>query len=137
MRKFICLLCLSAVAVVGCNNTTTTSGTRVSPTSGETLVKKLTLTAAKDQTISRNGTDKITITVKRENFNDPVSVGLTGLPTGVQIAEKEMSIGSSKDSVTLTLNAAADAALGDHQVTITAEAPGIPRNSQTFKLTVK
>jgi hypothetical protein len=136
MRKFFYLVCLST-AIVGCNNTTTTSGTRVSPTSGETVTKKLTLTAAKDQTISRNGSDKITISVKRENFNDPVSVALTGLPAGVAIVEKEMSIGASKDSVTLTLNAAADAAVGDHQVTITADAPGMPRNSQTFKLTVK
>jgi uncharacterized membrane protein len=136
MKKFI-LLCVALAATTGCNNTTKTGSTRVSPTSNEQVAKTLSLTSAKEQTIEKNGTDKVDVSISRTNFEDPVTIAVTNLPKGVELVDKELLIASGSKSLTFTLKAAADAVAGDHQVTLTASAPGVPNNSQTFKLTVK
>lgn len=136
VMKHAFLVLVGAVLIVGCNNTTTSTAPKVT-TRGDTVTKKLSLTAAKDQTIARGATDKVTITVTRDNFDEPVTVSLSGLPTGVEVVEKESTIRSGSNTMTLTLKAAADAAVGEHAVTISADAVGMPKNTQTFKLTVK
>jgi len=135
--KHTLLLFVSAVLAVGCSNTTTTTATKVSTKTGEAVNKNLSLTAAKNQSITRGATDKVTITVTRENFDETVNISLSGLPQGVTIVEKDATIRSGSSTVTLTLQAAADAVVGEHTVTITADAVGMPKNMQTFKLTVK
>jgi len=136
MKKLFLLLSVM-ILTVGCNNTTSTVGTKVSTRTGETEVKKLSLTAAKEQTLARGATDKVSITISRTNFNDPVTVAVTNLPAGVEVVEKDMTIPRDTTLLTLTLKAAADAAVGDHNVTITASAPGMEKTTQSFKLTVK
>lgn len=136
MKKFI-LLCIALAATTGCNNTTKTGSTRLSPTSNESVAKTLSLTAAKEQTIEKNGTDKVDVSVSRTNFEDPVTIAVTNLPKGIELVDKELTIASGSKTITFTLKAAPDAVAGDHQVTLTASAPGVPNNSQTFKLTVK
>jgi hypothetical protein len=136
MRNFFLTLALIGFTI-GCGNTTTTSGTTISTRTGETVTKKLSVTAAKEQTISRGSTDKVTVSVNRDNFNDPVVISFTGLPAGVEVVEKDMTIASSASSITLTLKASAEAALGEHNVTINAEAGNLPKNTQAFKLTIK
>lgn len=135
MKKL--LLLIAAVSLVGCNNTSTTSGTKVSTRTGEVVTKKLSVTAAKDQTIARGATDKVSISISRTNMDEPVTISLTGLPAGVEVTDKEMTIPSGSNSITLTLKAGADAALGEHNVTIAAQAAGMDKNTQAFKLTVK
>ena len=127
---------VATTLVAGCNNTTTTTAPAVT-TRGEPVTKSLKLTAAKDQTIARGATDKVSIGVTRENFDEPITITLSGLPAGVEIVEKESTIRTGSSNLMLTLKASSDAALGEHSVTITADASGMPRNSQTFKLTVK
>jgi len=136
--KIYLLLLSGLLFTVGCNNTTTsTVGTRVSTRTGETVVKKLSLTAAKDQTITRGSTDKVDVSISRSNFDEPVTIAIANLPNGVEVAEKEMTIPNGATKLTLTLKAAADAALGEHMVNITASAPGLEKTTQAFKLTVK
>ena len=136
MKKLFLLLSV-LVLTVGCNNTTSSIGTKTSSRTGEPIVKKLSLTAAKTQTITRGSTDKVSITISRTNFDEAVTVAITSLPTGVEVVEKEMTIPAGATSLTLTLKAAADAPVGEHNVTITASTPGLENTSQAFKLTVK
>ncbi|MFT3879644.1 MAG: hypothetical protein QM703_08290 [Gemmatales bacterium] len=112
-------------------------GTKLSTKTGEPVRKELKLTAAKDQTIARGATDKVDIKISRTNFDDAVTIAISGLPTGVEVVEKEMTIPSGASSLTLTLKAAADATQGEHTVIITANTVGLEKTTQSFKLTVK
>jgi hypothetical protein len=136
------------LVAAGCQKTTTSApaGTSAAGTSTARYepprtdrndVKKLTLMAANSQTITRGGTDKVMVTINRDNFNDPVKIHFEGLPQGVTVVDKEATIASGSNSINVTLQASADAAIGEHQVKIVAEAPGLPKNEQVFKLTVK
>jgi hypothetical protein len=136
MRHWIMLgtLGLAVTLTAGCQKSTST-GPGGTTRSGQPAAKKLTVMAAKDHTVKRGDTEKITI--NRDNFNDPVTIQLSGLPKGVELVDKEAVIASGNSSATITLKAAPDAEMGEHQVTIAAEVPGMEKNTQTFKLTVK
>jgi len=154
MRNLLIALAFG-VSVAGCQQSATTGpGTtthKVSKTEtsreGEhrtktektetTEIKKLTLTAPTSQTIKRGDTDKVTVMVNRTNFDDPVEISFSGLPKGVEVVDKDAKVASGNKSITVTLKASADAAVGEHEVTLIAKAPGSEENRQTFKLTVK
>src|SRR5215467_11103675 len=135
--KQLAILALLFLVAAGCENKTTTSGpaeAKNGKTEGATKVKKLTLIAAKNQTIKRGDTDKVLVTVTRDNFDDAVTVRLNDLPKGVElVGDNEAVIPRGSNSVTLELKASDDAEVGEHDVTIAADAPGISENTQTFK----
>src|SRR5687768_14026981 len=116
------ILGLAALVTVGCEKTTTTGpgATTRTTTSGPTSTtrteasqpKKLTLMAAKNHTIARGDTDKVTATINRDNFDDPVKVSFSGLPKGVTAVDTDASIASGSNSVTVTLKADATAEVG-------------------------
>lgn len=141
MNRLMLAFALTALAA-GCNKTTTT-GTHVltkrsdTATVVETVQAKLSVVAKEAQTVARGATDKVTILINRDHFNDPVTVTLSGLPKGVTVEEKELLIPGDSNSVTATLKADKDAPVGDAPVTITAKSNAVPDNKQTFKLTVK
>ena len=135
--KQLAALALLLIVAAGCQKTTSTGPGEVK-NDGTTKVKKLTVVAAKSQTIKRGDTDKVLVTVNRDNFDDAVTVRLNDLPNGVElVGENEAVIPRGSNSVTLELKASDDAEVGDHNVTIAADAPGLSENTQTFKLTVK
>lgn len=122
------------VIAVGCNQSTTTTG----PKGNVAGAKRLTLTAAKEQTIKRGDTDKVKVSISRDNFSEPVTIKITGLPKGVTVVgPADPVIVAADSSTTLTLQAAADADVGEHAVTLSAEAAGVDKNTQAFRLTVK
>jgi hypothetical protein len=130
------LLGFVLVVACGCHQSTTTGPYGYDGTSSVD-VKRLTLTAAKEQAIRRGETDKILVLINRDNFSDPVTVRLTCLPKGISILDgKDAVIASGDSTTTMTIKAAADAELGPHQVTLSAEVAGIEKNSQVFRLTV-
>jgi uncharacterized membrane protein len=148
MKKLLFLLTITSVAI-GCSKTTTTGPAdtaprggynNAAPRSGEgnAAVKKLTVTAANEQTINRGSTDKVLITINRDNFNDPVTISFSNLPQGIQVeGDKEMVIATGSNTLTVTLKADANATPGDYNVTINAKAPGLETNAHQFKLTIK
>jgi hypothetical protein len=138
MKKWITVGMLGlALVVTGCQKTSTTGpgGTKVG--GGTTDKKELTLTAATSQTLARGASDKVMLTINRDNFSDPVKVRFENLPTGVTVVDKDITIASGDNKATVTLQADATAPIGDHQVKIVAEAPGVAPNEQAFKLTIK
>ncbi|MGQ0637291.1 MAG: hypothetical protein ACT4QC_22005 [Planctomycetaceae bacterium] len=142
------LMTLGGIAILteaGCQETTTTGPATGSgrQTPGTPIdrdgrdVKRLMVMAAKDQTVERGETDKVLVTINRDNFNEAVQISLNDLPQGVEVVERNAVIAPNDNTVTLTLRAHQDAPLGEHLVTLIAEAPGIERNMQTFKLKIK
>jgi hypothetical protein len=149
MRPIIKLASAGALVLVGalgCQKTTTTgpppaTGARPAErTPAQDIgrdARRLTLMAAKDHTVERGETDKMLVTINRDNFNDAVQIRLNDLPQGVDVLEPNAVIAPDDNTVTLTLRANDSAPVGDHLVTLVAEAPGVERNTQTFKLRIK
>jgi hypothetical protein len=130
------LLGCALLVGAGCEQSTTTGPK--GGTANTANVKRLTLTAAKDQSIRRGDTDKVPVAITRDNFSDPVTIHVAGLPKGVVVLDgKNVVIPGGSNTATLTLKADADAELGEHNVTLSAEAKGLEKNSQVFRLTVK
>src|SRR5262245_38321986 len=152
MKLLTCsALGLALALVAGCQKTTTTApATPSTPKTTQTPdnttppvvrndkdVKKLTMIAAKDHSIEQGETDKVMVTITRSNFDDPVKISLNNLPRGVELLDANTIIQKGDNSVTLTLKASPDAEVGEFSVALNAEAPGIPANTQTFKLKVE
>jgi len=122
----------------GCEQTTISTGPVMSnEKTGTPMVKKLSLTAAPQQTIIRGGTDDVAIKISRENFDAPVTIRLSELPQGIEAPATEIVIPAGQVSTTVKLKAADDANVGEFKVDIDAQAEGLPDNVQTFTLAVK
>lgn len=139
-----------ALGIAGCQKSTTTApatsgtspaartdGTPATAPVATNEVKKLIVMTAKDQTVERGESDKLLVTINRDNFNESVKISLNDLPAGVMVEGTTATIAPSDNSVTLTLKANADAAIGEHKVQLVAEAPGMEKNVQLFTLKVK
>ncbi|HYV36707.1 MAG TPA: hypothetical protein VE988_13455 [Gemmataceae bacterium] len=104
---------------------------------GGDAAKKLTLKAPADASVKQGDTATINIDITRDKFNDPVELKFAGLPEGVTIMEKDLTISKDATSAKLTLKAAADAkAVGDHKVTVTATGGGLTQEA-TIKVSVQ
>ncbi len=73
----------------------------------------------------------------RENFNAPVTIRVLALPKGVESRAMEIVIPAGQTSAKLRLTADENAELGEHEVEIDAQAPGLDDNIHTVKLTVR
>lgn len=135
LKKIGAAVLVLAVAV-GCQKTTST-GPGAPKAGGGTTLKKLTVIAAKNQSIKQGDTDKVLITITRDNFDDPVTIKLNNLPKGVEVVGGKVEIPRGSNSATVQLKANDDAEPGEHDVTIAADAPGLNENTQTFKLNIK
>jgi len=113
----------------GCNKQTTEAP------GGE----KLTLYAPSNQTLTAGGDpNPIDVSIKREKFNEPVTVKFDDLPKGVTVQETDMTIAKDKEKTTFNLKAAADAPeVTDHPVKVTVTGPKSLTAEQKFKVTVK
>jgi uncharacterized membrane protein len=115
---------------VGC---TTKPGTSSSGEGG----KKLTLKGLADVSIKEGETATISVDITRDKFTDPVELKFAGLPEGVSIVEKDLTLAKDVSTLKLTLKAAADAkAVDDHKVTVSASGGGMTPEA-TFKVSVK
>jgi uncharacterized membrane protein len=99
--------------------------------------KKLSVKAPGDTNLKQGDTTTINVDITREKFNDPVDLKFTGLPEGIIILEKDLTISKDAATAKLTLKAAADAKpVDDHKVTVAASGGGM-KPEATFKLSVK
>lgn len=148
MKSLTTMLALGLTSFfsVGCQETTTTGPSTTAPVKvtrpGEPnravdATKKLSMMAAESQSIKRGDTDEVRVMINRDNFNDPVTIRVTDLPQGVEAVEPSIVISANESSAKLTLKANDDAAVGEHQVKLVAEAPGIQPNAQLFTLNVR
>lgn len=133
MKKTSLLIVLCALAFAGaaCTKKSTVEG------SGG---KKLTLVAPMNQTVKQGDTNKVDFAIVRTNFDDPVEIEISNLPSGVTVAQgNRVTIPSGKLRVDgITLVASSDATLvRDHQVSVTAKGPEGIAVTEYFKVTVE
>jgi hypothetical protein len=131
MKRFLSHAGLAAAilgSLLGC------SSTSASGTNG----KKLTLVKPVNQTVKRGDTNKVAITVVRENIDSDVSVRFDNLPKGVKVIETDKKVKDDEFLVNYTLFAANDAGLVSGQVVkVTAEGPDGLAATESFEVTVK
>ena len=100
--------------------------------------KRLTLFKPSDQIIKQGDTEAIMVRISRENFDDPITVGFSNLPAGIEIQDGERKIASDDTSATFTFKAAANAApVEKHRSTITVEGPEGMKANEGFNITIK
>lgn len=120
-RTLLGILTTGLVVLAGCNQTTTTAPGTNPNKPGE--ARQLTVTSPGEQGVARNGTEKFTIRIDRDNFDGVIEVEIKNLPAGVSVVTPQMTIPAGKDSLEVTIKAAPDAAVvNDHKVQIVARA---------------
>lgn len=122
-------LCLAAAAAV-CVGCATTSAS-------DTKGHKITIVKPMDQTLKRGETNKVAITVLRENLSAPLEVKFSNLPPGMQVVEKDRAIHNEETIVSYTLYADNKAALvSGNVVRVTVTAPDGLAATAEFNVTV-
>jgi len=127
MKSFLVLAGL-ALACLGCSSTSATG-------SGG---KKLTMIKPMNQTLKRGDTNKVAISIGRENISSDVAVRFDNLPKGVKVIETDKKVQEGQYIVNYTLFAANDAGLvAGNVVKVTAEGPDGLAVTESFEVTVK
>lgn len=123
MTKLLSLIAAgSLVVLVGCNKEGSSTAAP-KPGHNPDAVRKLTVKSPGDQSVTRDQTDEMTVSVDRDNFAGPVQIEVKNLPPGVSLVTTDMTIPAGKDSLTVTVKAAADApVVEDHKAQVTARA---------------
>jgi len=97
MRWISCAVAVLLLVNVGCSD-------KKGKVTGEGG-KVLELTAPGNTTIKQAGKETITVKIKREKFDDPVTVELSNLPEGVTAKEKSMKIDKGSTEASFVLEA--------------------------------
>ena len=134
---------LLGVALAGCGQQGKSGGPGATDSTGrENPLKQADNTFSLDAPnlatrIKQGQSDSITISIRRgNNFTEDVTLKFDGVPAGVTIDPASPTIKSSDAKVTLNVAAAANAALGDHNVKVTGHpTKGVDATSE-FKLTI-
>jgi len=124
------VMCGLVVGLVGCGQSSTTV-----QGSGD---KKLTLSAPKSVTVETGGKAELKLTVKREKFDDPVTIEITDLPKGVTVQETDLKFDKGTTEKTFTLKAADDAAGEEgHKARVSASGGGMKAGPEEVTVNVK
>ncbi len=128
--KWMTLVAVAAlVGLVGCGETGKVKGPGG---------KELKLTAPANTTIKQGESKDVTATIKRTKFDDPVTVELSDLPSGVTADETKKTLEKGQTTAKFTLKAAADANPEEgHKVKVTARAADMTEGPLEFTLNVK
>jgi len=119
------------VGLTGCGDTGSSGGG-----SGD---KKLKVTAPGTAvTVKPGATEKFTVSVTREKFDEDVSLDFKGLPDGVSLEDSSPKIEKGVTKKEFTLKAAADAKENDgKEATVTAKGGGKTTDPAKFTVKVK
>jgi len=155
MKKQISFMIVSLViAAAGCNQGNpggpgATRETKTSPTTGAPTTVNKPVVGESDKTftlsvptlatsIEQGETKDITIGVRRgRNFEEDVTIELSGLPQGVTAEPAKILILKNEQDVTVKMHADAAAALGDFTVKATGHPTQGLDASNDLKLTIK
>lgn len=98
----------------------------------------LTLVRPSNQTLEPGETNKISIAVMRSNFDGAVPISFSGLPSGIRVVERDLSIPADDSIRTFTFYADPSVApVVDQIVRVRAEGPGGIAATETFLVTVQ
>jgi hypothetical protein len=100
--------------------------------------KKLTLTAPGNTSVNQGETEKITVKVAREKFDDAIDLDFDQIPEGVTLEEKDPKIEKGSSEAVFHLKADAKAPPKDgHKVKVAASGGGMKAGPLEFTLNVK
>ena len=146
--KRLYVLALGAVVAcfVGCENKSTPGGPGATaprnqsnmPSVG-TQENTFTLsTPTLATTVHQGEAKEIDISIKRgKNFTQDVALSFSGAPAGVKITPEKNEIKAGDDKVHVKIEASKEAALGDHEITVTGKPKEGPEATSKFKVDVK
>lgn len=103
--------------------------------SGPTPSIQLTASPA-SLTLQQGASGTVTLTLARTNISSPVSVAVSGLPTGVSASVTPASLTGATTTATVTVDVASSVAPGNYTATVAASATGVGSAGATFGLTV-
>lgn len=87
--------------------------------------------------VTRGGSDTFAVSVVRgETMNQNVAISFGNLPAGVTIEPSTLTLAGAESEASFTLKASADAAAGDHSVTVTGKPQTGAVATATLKITV-
>ena len=89
--------------------------------------EKLKLTAPSDTNIKQGTTEEITISIKREKFEDPVAIEFSDLPDGVTMdggLKHTIDKGETKGTYTLKATDTATVMKAGQEIKVAASVPG-------------
>ena len=127
IRRITSLVAVAAAAMLssGCNEESAANA------SGEGL----SIILKSDQRVGQGEMDEVLVTVNRDDFDGPVDIKFTGLPTGITLLNPgPIPRGDASRTYELQASAAAPP-VENHAVTVTARAKSLSV-SETFDLTV-
>ena len=96
----------------------------------------LTLEQPDDVSISRGGTAKVEITIRREKLTDPIDIEFSNLPGGVEVVDPGKQITGDKGTYTLRAGDEADLVKG-HMISVTAKGPENLSHTKKLRIEVK
>jgi uncharacterized membrane protein len=126
--KTLALLVIASVCAVliGCNGHSTpggpgASGTNTKPSLVGSADNTFTLkTPTLNTDIKQGETKTVAISISRgKNFDQDVKLEIAGMPPGVKVTPASPELKASEEKVDISVEAAKDAALGEHVLTIT------------------
>jgi hypothetical protein len=137
MKRLLMLtLAVGLAGMLGCEQKSGTAPSTNPDKPGE--VRKITLTASEDHTITQGQTDDVMVTVTRSHHQDPVTLEVSDLPTGVTVDSKDLTVPGDKHTLTLRLKADPTAPpVKDHVFHIVGKAADMKSDALNMKLTVK
>jgi len=98
---------------------------------------KITLEKPSDVSLNRGDTATVKVSLKRNNYADPVTISFEDLPKGVTVTSTDMKIAKDQNSGSFNVKAADDAELGDKTVKVIATDATGHKVDSAFKVTVK
>ena len=149
MRTMTIGIVIAALMLVsGCKETGQSTGKDSSTAQMEG--KSLTLESPKAVTIARGATEDVTITLKRKNYPDTVTVKFENVPKGVHVVNApgvnvtagpvHIDLGHEAkiagDQAIYALKADPDAALGNSEMQFTAKGPDDKIVTTSLKVTI-
>lgn len=133
-------LSVSAAASVAAGSYTFTIRGKATGLTDQTATVSLTVTSAPKialalapaaGTVVQGGSTAIATTLTRTSFAGAVTLAVSGQPAGVTT-----TVATNGDAGTITVNAAANAAVGTSTLTVTASGAGVANATATYALTI-
>lgn len=87
-------------------------------------------------TVQQGQSGTATVTLSRSNYDDNVTLNVTGAPTGVTATLSPASLSGTTTTATLTVNAGTGAAAGPATLTVTASGSGVTTAEADLALTI-
>lgn len=144
-KRYLSVLAAGSLALVGCDSKSPPGGPGAARTNDNSVRvstpdNSFQLSVPMLETTVKQGEKKtVTISISRgTNFDQDVKMDFSEPPKGVKVTPADSTLKAGSKDMQVTIDAAPDAALGEHTITVTGTpAKEGAKTSATFKIQVK